>query len=44
MRVIVGLMPAAFVNARTSRTWSAVISVTTVPELPARAVRPDRCR
>ena len=28
----------------TSRTWSSVISVMTVPELPARAVRPERCR
>ena len=40
IRVVVGLMPAARVRSRTSRTWSSVISVTTVPSAPARAVRP----
>ena len=43
-RVTVGLMPAARVRSRTSRTWSSVISVITVPAAPARAVRPERCR
>ncbi len=43
-RVVVGLTPALRVRSRTSRTWSSVISVTTVPDAPARAVRPERCR
>ena len=41
---MVGLMPALRVRSRTSRTCASVISVTTVPDAPARAVRPERCR
>ena len=37
-------MPALRVRSRTSRTCSSSIIVTTVPSLPARAVRPERCR
>src|SRR3954451_16664335 len=44
IRVVVALMPAARVRSRTSRTCSRVIKVTTVPALPARAVRPERWR
>lgn len=43
-RVVVAVTPALRVRSRTSRTWSSVISVMTVPLLPARAVRPERCR
>ena len=43
-RVNVGLMPAWRVSAVTSRDWSAVAIVTTMPAAPARAVRPERCR
>ena len=39
-----GFTPALRVSSRTSETWSSVISVTTVPSAPARAVRPERCR
>src|SRR4051812_17354820 len=42
--VVVGLTPALRVRSRTSRCWSSVIRVITVPCAPARAVRPDRCR
>ena len=44
IRVVVALIPAARVRSRTSRTCSLVISVMTVPALPARAVRPERWR
>ena len=42
--VVAGAMPAARVSLLTSRTCSDVMRVTTVPSLPARAVRPERCR
>ena len=43
-RVVVGLMPACLVSARTERRCLSVINVTTVPDAPARAVRPERWR
>ena len=42
--VVVGEILAARVRSRTSLTCWSVISVTTVPAAPARAVRPERCR
>ena len=42
--VTIGLMPAALVIERTSLRCSGVITVTTTPAAPARAVRPERCR
>ena len=42
--VVVGWMPALRVRSRTSLTCSSIIRVMTVPLLPARAVRPLRCR
>ena len=43
IRVVIGAMPAARVSNRTSCACSLVMIVTTVPALPARAVRPERC-
>src|SRR5579862_7977846 len=43
-RVVVASILALRVSSRTSPTCASVIRVTTVPELPARAVRPERCR
>lgn len=40
----VGLMPALRARCFTSLRCSSVASVTTIPSLPARAVRPERCR
>ena len=37
-------MPAWLASVRTSERWAAVITVTTTPSAPARAVRPERCR
>ncbi len=42
--VVVARIPALRVRSRTSRTWSSVMSVTTLPDAPARAVRPERWR
>ena len=43
-RVMVGWIPALRVRSRTAETCSWSTIVTTVPDAPARAVRPDRCR
>ncbi len=42
--VVVGRIPATVSSRLTSRRWSGRTSVTTVPDSPARAVRPPRCR
>src|SRR5215213_10167720 len=41
-RVVMGLIPAARVSARTSPSCAAVVRMITVPALPARPVRPER--
>ncbi len=42
--VTVGRMPATVISRLTSRRCSGSTKVTTVPDSPARAVRPPRCR
>ena len=43
-RTIVGVIPARRVSTWTSERCASVCTVTTTPEAPARAVRPERCR
>lgn len=42
--VIRGVIPAAAISRLTSRRCPGVTRVTTLPDSPARAVRPPRCR
>ena len=42
--VVFGTISASAIRRVMSRRWSGVTRVTTVPEAPARAVRPPRCR
>lgn len=44
IRVVFGAMPASAISRVISRFSSGSTRVTTLPDSPARAVRPPRCR